>query len=58
MEQLKSGLAIRAIGMGEPQGSLGIGYVMKNVDGKGLYIKVIIEEDGFCKLVKVISFHY
>ena len=56
--QLKAEFVIRAIGMGEPQGSAGIGYIMKNVDGKGLYIKLKIEEEGFRKLVKIISFKY
>lgn len=40
--------------MGEPQGSGGIGYAMRNVDGAGLYIKVKIEDDQ----IRVLSFHY
>ncbi|MBY0528449.1 MAG: hypothetical protein K2R98_33970 [Gemmataceae bacterium] len=53
LECLRAGFPLRAIGMGEPQGSNGIGYIMRNVDGAGLYIKVMIDEDR----VRVLSFH-
>ena len=55
---LKTGFKIRAIGMGEPQGSRGIAHVMKNADEQGLYIKIKIEEeDGFRRIAKILSFH-
>jgi hypothetical protein len=58
LQQLKIDFTIRAIGMGEPQGSRGLGYIMKNVDGKGLYIQMVIAEEGVRKVVKVLSFKY
>jgi hypothetical protein len=54
LEKLKTGFPLRETGMGEPKGSRGIGYEMKNVDGDGLYIKLKIEEGE----VWVLSFHY
>ena len=52
--KLRGGFSLTETGMGEPKGSRGIGYVMRNVDGDGLYIKVKIEEGE----VWVLSFHY
>lgn len=50
---LKSGHPIKAIGMGEPQGVNGIAHVMKDAYGKGLYVKIKVED----KKVIVLSFH-
>jgi hypothetical protein len=44
---------MHAVAMGEPPGSLGTGYVLNNVDGQGLYIKLVIERDR----TRVVSFH-
>ena len=54
LDQLLADFPMRAVGMGEPPGSRGVGYVMYNVDGDGLYIKLKIEEGE----VWVLSFHY
>jgi len=42
--------------LGEPPGSRGTGYVMNNADGRGLYIKVKIEQRRTDE-VHVLSFH-
>ncbi|HYT91186.1 MAG TPA: hypothetical protein VEL76_20905 [Gemmataceae bacterium] len=54
VDKLQGGFRLTETGMGEPKGSRGIGYEMKNADGEGLYIKLKIEEGE----VWVISFHY
>ena len=54
LDLLKSDFPIHAVGLGEPPGSSGIGYVMNNADGLGLYIKLKIEED---RSVRMLSFH-
>jgi hypothetical protein len=53
LDLLKSDYPMHAVGLGEPPGCNGIGYVMNNSDGRGLYIKVTIEEE---KKVLVMSF--
>ncbi len=54
LEKLRSGFRLRETGRGEPRGSRGIGWEMKDADGLGLYIKLKIEEG----IVWVLSFHY
>jgi hypothetical protein len=54
LDLLKSDFPIHAVGLGEPPGSAGVGYVMNNADGRGLYIKLKVEED---RTAWVVSFH-
>jgi hypothetical protein len=54
LDKLKGNCRLRETGMGEPKGSRGIGWEIKNADGVGLYVKLKIEEGE----VWVISFHY
>ncbi|MCI0463002.1 MAG: hypothetical protein L0Z62_39145 [Gemmataceae bacterium] len=54
LQLLKDGFPIHAVPLGEPPGSLGVGYVMNNADGRGLYIKLKIEED---RVAQLLSFH-
>jgi hypothetical protein len=42
---LKSGFPLHAVPQGDPPGSRGIGYEMRNADGQGLYIKLKLESD-------------
>ena len=50
---LESDFPTHAVPLGEPPGSAGMGYVMNNADGRGLYIKMKIER----REAWVISFH-
>jgi hypothetical protein len=43
--------------MGEPPGSRGMGWVMRNPDGNNTYIKLKIEQDGVFEIAWVISCH-
>jgi|SRR5665213_1880708 len=56
---LRTDFPFHPIPLGEPPGSVGIGYVMNNTDGRGLYIKVKIERDRADGVVGVVvlSFH-
>jgi hypothetical protein len=54
LKLLRAKFPMHAVELGEPPGSLGIGYVMTNADGQGLYIKLRIEDD---RLAWVLSFH-
>jgi hypothetical protein len=56
---LRKGFPFHPIPLGEPPGSAGVGYVMNNADGRGLYIKVKIERDRTDGVVGVVilSFH-
>ncbi len=54
LDQLRAGTRLTETGMGEPKYSRGVGWEMRNADGKGLYIKLKIEDDE----VRVLSFHY
>jgi hypothetical protein len=53
LEQLEAGFAFHEVPLGEPPGSGGIGYVLNDVGGQGLYIKFLLE----WKYLKVFSFH-
>jgi hypothetical protein len=51
--RLESGFEFHEVPLGEPPGSSGVGYVLNNVDGRGLHIKFVLE----WTYVRIISFH-
>lgn len=53
LAKLKANFPLHAVLQGDPPGSNGIGYEMRNVDGEGLYIKLKIEDHK----AWLISFH-
>ena len=53
---LRTDFPLHPVPLGEPPGSRGTGYVMNNTDGRGLYIKVKIEQRRTNE-AHVISFH-
>ena len=57
VERLRDEFPIIRTPMGEPPGSRGIGWVMKNPDGNHTYIKLKIEQDGVLDVAWVISCH-
>lgn len=54
LKLLKSSFPLHAVPQGDPPGSRGIGYEMRNADGRGLYIKLKLEGGK----AWLISFHY
>ena len=54
LDLLQSNFPLHAVPQGDPPGSRGIGYEMRNADGRGLYIKLKLEDDQ----AWLISFHY
>lgn len=54
---LRGGFPLSRTQLGEPPGSLGIGWVMNNPDGKHTYIKLKIAEDGVREHALVMSCH-
>jgi hypothetical protein len=54
LKLLKANFPLQAVPQGNPPGSRGIGYELRNADGHGLYIKLKLE-DGKAWLI---SFHY
>jgi hypothetical protein len=50
---LESGFDIHEVQLGEPPGSGGVGYVLNNADGEGLYIKFKLE----WQYLLLLSFH-
>jgi hypothetical protein len=54
LQHLKANFPLHAVPQGDPPGSRGVGYEMRNVDGQGLYIKLKLE-DGRAWLI---SCHY
>jgi hypothetical protein len=58
LDLLKSNFPMHAVGLGEPLGSLGIGWVMNNSDGRDLYIKLTIQEQRMGQpRARFLSFH-
>lgn len=53
LELLDADSPFHEVPLGEPPGSLGVGYVLNDVDGRGLYIKFLLE----WKYLKIFSFH-
>ena len=53
LDQLEARFAFHEVPLGEPPGSGGVGYVLNDVDGQGLYIKFLLE----WKYLKIFSFH-
>jgi hypothetical protein len=51
--RLSEGFPFHEVPLGEPPGSGGVGYVLNDVDGQGLYIKFLLE----WSYLKIISFH-
>ncbi len=56
-QRLVDGFPIEPVLLGEPPGSAGVGWVMKNPDGRDTYIKLKIEEDGVFDIVIILSCH-
>jgi hypothetical protein len=59
LRKLRGGHPLREALQGDPPGSHGVAYELKQSDERGLYIKMTIVEQAFDReLVVVISFHY
>jgi hypothetical protein len=54
LQLLKANFPLHAVPQGDPPGCHGIGYEMRNTDGRGLYIKLKLENGK----AWLISFHY
>lgn len=53
LDLLRSDFPMHPVGLGNPPGSLGTGFVMNNADGRRLHIKLTIADNR----VYVLSFH-
>jgi hypothetical protein len=53
LDRLRAGFPLNEVQLGTPPGSLGTGYSLTNVDGKGLYIKLKLVDD----YALIMSFH-